>query len=73
MKTDDFVLELRWPKTEPLGVGGAAGTGGLHNRSLMGPVSLYALTVHSRVCVRAHILSWDIPLTICRMAYIAWL
>lgn len=42
--------------------GGVAGTGGLHNRSLVGLVSLYALTVHSRVCVCAHILSWDIPL-----------
>lgn len=30
MKTDDFVLELRQPKIEPLG--GGSGTGGLHNR-----------------------------------------
>lgn len=37
-KTDDFVLELRQPKTEPLG--GGSGTGGLHNRSLVGLVSL---------------------------------
>lgn len=49
MKTDDFVLESRQPKTEPLG--GGSGTGGLHNRSLVGLVSLCALTVHMCVCV----------------------
>lgn len=48
MKTDDFVLDLRQPKPEPLG--GGSGTGGLHNRGLVGLVSLWALTVH--VCVR---------------------
>lgn len=57
-------MELRWPKTEPLGGGGGGigGTGGLHNSGLVGLVSFYALTVHSRVCACAHILSWDIPL-----------
>lgn len=45
------------------------GAGGLHNRSLVGLVSLYALTVRTtsaRVCVCVHalvrVLSWDFPL-----------